>query len=107
MQYAPYANGAVDGTTLLAVSGYGSIAGIALENPNASNAYLQIFDAAKTSDVTLGTTPPTAIIPLAAGWTIAGPWPQKFNKGIVIAATTTPTGSTGLATAMACTITFQ
>lgn len=107
MNYPTYAAAAVAGTALLAVTGYGSIAALALENPNNSLAYLQIFDAAAAANVTVGTTAPNAIIPLAANWTVATPWPQKFTKGIVVAATTTATGGTGVSTAVALTIVFQ
>ena len=73
------------------------LGGYYVYNPNASVTYLQIFDATYTSDVTLGTTPPVLAlsIPATAGANLDLGNGIQFRKGIVIAFTTTATGSTG------------
>lgn len=65
-----------------------------LSNINTSNAFLQLFD---TNDaVTLGTTVPsmTLLIPASGGYDAYFPVPMTFNKGLLIACTTTFNGST-------------
>lgn len=72
-------------------------------NPNASVAYVQIFDIATTGGVTLGTTVPK--------WSIAIPATSaanlsrlglSFSSGIQVAATTTAKGSTATGSALDC-----
>lgn len=69
-------------------------------NANTTMAYIQVFNAATTGAVTLGTTAPAKVIPCPPGnGTIPGVYDHeyfgvKFTAGIVVAATTTPTGST-------------
>lgn len=67
---------------------------------NTATTYVQFFDVAETTDVTLGTTAPTFSWPLPAESSERGPWPHFFKKGIVIAATTTRTGSSAPSTAI-------
>jgi len=62
--------------------------------------YVQFFDEAETTDVTLGTTSPVFSWPLPAEASERGPWPHFFKKGIIIAATTTRAGSTAPTTAI-------
>ncbi len=75
-------------------------------NPNASVAYLQAFNAATTGAVTLGTTVPIEIFPVPAGAVLEGDQDFSFAypAGIVIAATTTPTGNTAVTTGLVATI---
>lgn len=60
--------------------------------------WIQIFDAAATGDVTLGTTAPDMSIPVAAsGGTREITFPEEgvtFNAGIVVAATKGASNST-------------
>ncbi len=78
-----------------------------IANPNGVIAYIQFFDAASTGAVTLGTTAPTFWIAAAAlgGVTdsVAG-LAYPFKRGIVVAATTTPTGATALTSTCAVTV---
>lgn len=91
----PYFNGAV-GATLVAVGSGGQVlTDYFLENPHAeTKAYLQFFNAASTGDVTLGTTPPVRSIGLGGGKqaNLAG-LALTFPLGLVIAATSTASGS--------------
>lgn len=76
-------------------------------NINAADAFVQMFDAASAGDVTLGTTTPTwsLFVPKgdatsrgAADKTL--PMPVSFLYGLVIAATTTATGSSAPTTGL-------
>lgn len=74
-----------------------------LTNPNTTLAYVQFFDAAATSAVTPGTTLPTFFIgiPAFGGAIDTSPLIDfQFNKGIVVCATTTPTGNTAPSSAI-------
>lgn len=89
-------------TTVTQVKGSaGEISNYIVWNPNATVAYVQIFDKATTGAVTLGTTVANAFIPVPPGATAnlarVG-W--SFSNGIQVAATTTATGSTALTTAV-------
>lgn len=65
-----------------------------LVNPNASIAYLQLFDANSAAGVTLGTTVPNYIIGLPASGSVGlADINAGFKNGLVIAATTTANGS--------------
>jgi hypothetical protein len=88
-------------STTATVSGAaGKFGGYMFFNPNNTVAYIQVFD--MTGAVTLGTTSPTFVIPLPAGgaanveFTIG----IGLTNGIKIAATTTATGATTVATAL-------
>lgn len=63
-------------------------------NPNASVAFVQLFNSASVAAVTLGATAPTDWLAVPAGGVLDGYWPNSpiFSAGIVMAATTTPTG---------------
>lgn len=72
-----------------------------LSHANSANAFLQLFDAVNTTAVTLGTTTPKHVISLPpAGSGNRGlaaldlHCPIPFQLGLVVAVTTTPTGST-------------
>jgi hypothetical protein len=88
-------------TTTATVSGAtGKFGGYMFGNPNTSTAYVQVFDT--TGAVTLGSTAPTFVIPIPAG---AGANIEFTNgiaiaNGIKVAATTTATGASTVATAL-------
>lgn len=71
---------------------------------NASNAvaYVQCFDQATPTDVSLGTTAPTWVIPVptVASVSLALPQAVVFAKGLQVAATTTATGSSAPSSAL-------
>lgn len=73
---------------------------IEVVNGDAGTRYMQCFDAAATGDVTLGTTVPNFVIALDSSGVKAlehiGPFGNGlvFNLGLVVAVTTTATGST-------------
>ena len=96
----PYFNGA-GGATLVAVGSGGQVlTDYYLENPDAeTKAYLQFFSAASAGDVTLGVTPPVRSIGLDGGEkaNLAG-LALAFPLGLVIAATSTPSGASAPAT---------
>lgn len=68
-------------------------------NTVAADSYLQLFDAAAVTDVTVGTTVPTLVVTTdPSDSTRENPLPTHglvFVNGIVAASTTTPTGLTG------------
>ncbi len=67
-----------------------------LANPNTSLVFIQFFDAASTTGITLGTTAPTFSIAVPANGGVIDTTPLQgitFNKGVVVAATTTQTGN--------------
>jgi len=115
-----YFNSALAATTVLAsgtapATTTGQVIGrldtALIENPNAALSFVQLFDAAATSAVTLGTTTPTAVIPCASNaitpvTNLTG-MGLRFRKGIVAAATTTATGNTGVSTGLVITLSFQ
>jgi len=79
-------------------------------NANTSIVYIQFFNAAAAGSVTLGTTAPTFWIAVpATNGVIDTPFVNgfTFSSGIVVAATTTPTGSTAPSTAVPITIFFR
>lgn len=104
-----------DETLTLIKTGYTLLHRVELENPNTTGMYLQLFDAAAVSDVTLGVTTPTAVIPIPAGdGTENGiraigyeSAPPRFYKGLVYAVTTTATGSTGPTTELPANFNFD
>jgi hypothetical protein len=89
--------GSIAATLTLIKSSQAELGGWFIFNPNATTAYLQLFNAASTGAVTLGTTAPTLSlgIPAGGGANLASPNGIQFSSGIVIAATTTRAGSTG------------
>jgi hypothetical protein len=83
----------------------GSLQWYACDNPNGSAAWIQVFDASATTGITPGTTPPKFFLPVPAG-AYSAVVPANVLNGIVIAATTTPTGGTAPSTALSCSIGF-
>lgn len=55
--------------------------------------FLQVFDAAAVSDVTVGTTVPKYVVPFITTVIDDNVFGIEFDKGVVVAATTTATGS--------------
>lgn len=99
MQRWPKTGTAKDKT--LIVSGSANVS-FQIFNNDASKRYVQMFNAAATDDVTLGTTTPqnVMVLPASGGNTWDSTWRSYFEKGCVIAVTTARGNST-LATAAA------
>ena len=95
-------------TAQLARSGSGKFGGYFIYNTNSSVIYIQVYDAAAVADVIVGTTTPIARygIPATAGANLELDRGIRFDLGLVIAATTTPTGSTAPTTGMEMTTYF-
>lgn len=95
-------------TTVVTVKGsQGVLGGWVVYNPNATVAYVQIFDVSGT--VTLGTTRPHMFIPIPAtsGANLEMTNGVQFANAIKIAATTTPSGSTAPGTAIPLTLMYK
>lgn len=95
-----YFNASVDAAVKVE-SGMVHINHIAVTHANSSPAWLQMFDAATASAVTLGTTVPDATFPITQAGSgqrgmllLALHKPIRFPTGLVIAVTTTQNGST-------------
>lgn len=70
-------------------------------NPDATNiAYVQLFDVASGTAVSLGTTTPVEIIGVPAKGAVTLEAVADYANGVKAAATTTATGSTGVPTAV-------
>lgn len=85
----------------------GQLGGYIIYNPNASVAYVQVFDA--NAAITLGTTRPDVLIPIppSSGANIEFGKGVAFASGIRVAATTTASGSTAPGTGLDCTFFFK
>lgn len=98
-------------TTLVQVkAARGNIDGLICVNPNAAIEYVQAFDSATTTGITLGTTAPKVFFPWSASGAQSLLAPANgifFTNGIVIAATTTATGSTAPSSALNCNVVFR
>jgi hypothetical protein len=81
-------------------SAAGKFGGYMFNNPNNGTAYIQVFDT--TSAITLGTTTPTFVVPIPAGASANVEFAGgiAMASGIKLAATTTATGSTTVATGL-------
>lgn len=110
--YSTYFANAV--TTVVTVSGgAGKFGGYMLINLNAAPAYLQFFDT--TGAVTLGTTAPTFVIPIPANATAANGLAANLElvngaaltNGLKMAATTTSTGASTVATGVTGTVWYK
>lgn len=66
-------------------------------NEAAAESFIQFFDSASATGITVGTTAPLFWIPLPASGGGVAPLPIAlkipFTKGIVVCSTTTPTGA--------------
>jgi hypothetical protein len=89
-------------------SGQGTLGGWYVYNPNASVAYLQIFDTA-TGSITVGTTAPKLSIgiPTASAANLELTCGIQFGTAICVAATTTATGGTAPSSALDCSFWFK
>ncbi|HKT72604.1 MAG TPA: hypothetical protein VJQ47_06910 [Steroidobacteraceae bacterium] len=90
-------------------SAAGEMGGYIVYNPNASVAYIQVFDVATAGGVTLGTTRPDMVIPVppTSGANLEFANGVSFANGIQIAATTTDSGSTALGTGLTVTMVYK
>jgi hypothetical protein len=85
----------------LIVAGVPNLMDFQIYNPNASVAYVQVFNAATTGAVTLGSTVPMRVIPiLASSLLVQSELNWIASAGLVVAATTTATGSTAVGTGL-------
>ncbi|HEV2178344.1 MAG TPA: hypothetical protein VGU20_31105 [Stellaceae bacterium] len=89
-------SGSIAATVTAVKTSAGTLGAYYIDNPNASMAYVQIFDAAVAS-VTLGTTAPkwSIGIPASGAANLEFVNGLKFSTAITIAVTTTRAGSTG------------
>ena len=90
----PYFDGSVAGAIETINGAPGYLYALEVQNPNATAAYLQIFDHASP---TLGTTAPVQsfLIPASGAMDKAFAIPLAFTNAIKYAATTTATGAVG------------
>ena len=107
-----YVNGSVTATPVLVVTeAYARLYQYNLGNPNGNTGpvYVQFFDAASASSVTLGVTVPTFVLQIPPNGVTDGPFPfpYVFTNGVVIADTTTPTGSGAPTNACAVSLFYQ
>jgi hypothetical protein len=91
-----------NGTAQLAYKGKCQVVAVrAFQAGLAADAYVQLFDASAISQVTVGTTKPKWVVltDFAAGEVSTGDGlpthGMVFDRGVVVASTTTSTGSTG------------
>lgn len=97
-------------TTVQTVKGTaGEWGGYFIYNPNTSVAYVQVFDVATATTVTLGTTVPDMIfgIPASSGANIEFANGVNMVNGIKLACTTTATGSTAPSAGLDMTIIYK
>ena len=92
-------NDDADATKVLLRAGDTLINSIDMHNVTAADAFLQLFDAAATGDVTLGTTVPNYVIPNTANGGVGRsfPVPLFFTLGVVYASTTATGNDSGAA----------
>ena len=88
-----FLNSAVTNSLVLVVGSQAKTSLILVENTGGSKCYFQVFDAASTGAVTLGTTVPKWSFPVPAGSIYEMQIPLGFTSGVVIAATATFGGS--------------
>ena len=95
----PQFDSSVTATAELLKTGHTALLSVEVENPNTSPVYLQLFDVAATTSVTLGSTTPTVsrMVPAGAGGGVNSARlieiPTGFTNGCVYAITTTATGA--------------
>jgi hypothetical protein len=92
-------NDSIGNTATLVQKGAMQVTGMLAMNTTAAAAFVQYFDAAAATDVTVGTTTPFWVIRSPASSISDGDGLPThglvFTKGVVIASTTTPTGNSG------------
>jgi len=91
----PRFDSSVTNSVELVVAGARYVTSIRIDNPNAAKRYLQLFDAEKIADVTLGSTAPTFVIPVLSSSIENEDITQgiAFRKGICYAFTDTASGA--------------
>lgn len=97
-------------TTVRTVKGTaGKLGGYYVYNPNTSVAYVQVFDVATATSVTLGVTVPDLVlgIPASAGANLLSDTGIDFANGIKLAVTTTETGSTAPSTGVTVSVFYR
>ena len=100
-------------TPVLVKAGAGTLGDLDLTNSSGATAYLQVFDAATAGAVALGTTAPKLVYWIPPGSPFGGlnkplgPVGILFSSGIVLAATTTPTGNTAPSPGVAANVSFK
>jgi hypothetical protein len=99
---------ALTNTAVAISAAAGSVYGYEIHNPAAATTYWQVYNVAAAS-VTVGTTTPYKSIGIPAGATalISMPVPWSLGTAISHAATTTATGSTAPATALAVNVSYK
>ena len=97
-------------TAVLVKAAPGQLLGLDITNTSTAVAFIGMFDVATAGSVTLGTTIPKVSFGIAGSAsrtvTVGDVWVQ-FNTGMVMAATTTPTGSTTAAAGVYVTAMFD
>jgi hypothetical protein len=98
-----YCNAALSNTKTAVSASRVRIHSFVLYNPNTAVAFVQFFNKA-IADVTVGTTAPKKSIPVPPGGVAVGTYEDDFalpyNEGLVLAATTTASGSTAPTSAL-------
>lgn len=94
-----FSAGVDDSPGVLVQAGETLLYGYSILNTTAAAAYLQLFNAAALTDVTLGTTVPDYVIGNAASAVIGRSLckPLSFSLGLVMFSTTASGGDTGAA----------
>jgi len=111
----PFFKADQSGTAVLVHTGSTNITTLEAQNINTVDLFIQLFDAASASSVTVGTTTPNQsfVIPASDGTNRAATskdWADRglmFRNGLVIAITTTATGSTSPGTACVVNISYS
>lgn len=91
----PFRDASIDNSAQTCKAKAGRLYGYHIQNPNASDAWLQFYDVAAGS-VTVGTTTPTVslVVPGSGAIEAFFPIPIQFGTAITYAATTTAAGGT-------------
>lgn len=97
----------VDNTAQECKTSDGYLFGYHVQNPNSSDAWLQLYDA-ESGDVTVGTTTPKLSLVVPASGAIEAFLPDRvrFGTAITYAATTTATGGTDPTTGLVANLFF-
>ena len=104
----PYV-GNVGGTLIQALPNYGTLIAAIVGNTNAAIEFLHLYDASASNLVSLGNTPPKAVIPVANGTVVPAQFGDgiQFLQGVVAIALTTLNGTVGAPVALPVTLVFE
>jgi len=106
--WTPYLANGLSTTPKTVDAGAGVLGFVQCYNPNTSQAYVQVFN---TASPTLGSTTPALSVPIGptatSGLAMSGYGVALGGSAIVIAATTTATGSTAPSTAVDCNVGYH